>query len=178
VKTNPLPPQPVDPTAYQDWGDPRAYQMSVATGECAGEVVSAADFGFTAAETIAFEASVLLDEGNYHLADQKAYEAMLKAAHTLVQLEWLDVPTDNQKVIVGEFRKRFVDTNIFLDKYHGNQFSNYLLNRFENGPDARYTKDTAHKLIEEANLFIDAAHKAHAKWQQNLNVLTAPVATA
>ena len=28
------------------------------------------------------------------------------------------------------------------------------------GPDERYTKDTAHKLIEEANLFIDAAHKA------------------
>ncbi|MGB7159993.1 MAG: hypothetical protein WBD40_18145 [Tepidisphaeraceae bacterium] len=174
VKTNPLPPQPTDPGMYQDWGDPRAYQMSVATGECAGEVISLADFGFTAAETIAFEASTLLDEGNYHLADQRAYEAMLKAAHTLVQLEWLDTPTDNEKLIVDEFRKRFVDTNIFLDKYHGNQFSNYLLNRFENGPDARYTKDTAHKLIEEANLFIDAAHKARAKWQQNLNVLNVP----
>jgi hypothetical protein len=61
-----------------------------------------------------------------------------------------------------------------VDKYHGNQFSNYLLNRFENGPDPRFTKDTAHKLIEEANLFIDASHKAHAKWQQNLNVLNVP----
>ena len=29
----------------------------------------------------------------------------------------------------------------------------------------RYTADTAHKLVEEANLFIDASHKAHAKWQ-------------
>src|SRR5918993_925069 len=170
TKTNPLPPQPVDPTMYQDWGDPRAYQMSVATGECAGEVVTAADFGFTAAETLAFEASTLLDEGNYHLADQRAYEAMLKAAHTLVQLEWLDAPTDD-RVIVEEFRKRFVHTKVFWDKYHANQFSNYLFNRFEHGPDARFTKDTAHKLIEEANLFIDAAHKAHATWQQKLNVL-------
>jgi sulfite reductase (ferredoxin) len=174
TKTNPLPPQTVDPTMYQDWGDPRAYQMNVAMGECAGEVVSLADFGFTAAETIAFEASTLLDDGNYHLADQRAYEAMIKAAHTLVQLEWLDAPMDNDKLIVDEFRKRFVDSGIFVDKYHGNQFSNYLFNRFENGPDARYTKDTAHKLTEEANLFIDAAHKAHQKWQQNLNVLNVP----
>ncbi len=170
AKTTPLPPQPVDPTAYQDWGDPRAYQMSVAMGECAGEVITLADFGFTAAETLAFESSLLLDDGNYHAADQRAYEAMLKAAHTLVQLEWLDAPTD-EKTVVEEFRKRFVDTKIFLDKYHGNQFSNYLFNRFEHGPDARFTKDTAHKLIEEANLFIDAAHKAHAQWQQKLNVL-------
>jgi sulfite reductase (ferredoxin) len=178
VKTNPLPPQPVDPTMYQDWGDPRAYQMNVTTGECAGEIVSLADFGFTAAETMACEASVLLDEGNYHTADQRAYEAMLKAAITLVQLEWPDAPMDNEKLTIDEFRKRFVDSGIFVDKYHGNQFSNYLLNRFENGPDTRYTKDTAHKLIEEANLFIDAAHKAHAKWQQKLNVLAAPSALA
>ena len=27
-----------------------------------------------------------------------------------------------------------------------------------------YTADTARKLIEEANLFIDAAHKANAKF--------------
>jgi hypothetical protein len=85
---------------------------------------------------------------------------------------------DNEKLTIDEFRKRFVDSGIFVDKYHGNQFSNYLLNRFENGPDTRYTKDTAHKLIEEANLFIDAAHKAHAKWQQKLNVLAAPSALA
>ena len=34
------------------------------------------------------------------------------------------------------------------------------------GPDTRYTKDTAHKLIEEANLFIDAAHKCDLKIRQ------------
>ena len=81
-------------------------------------------------------------------------------------------------MIVEGFRKRFVDTKIFWDTYHANQFSNYLFNRFENGPDTRYTKDTAHKLIEEANLFIDASHKAHAKWQQKLNVLAGGATTA
>ena len=69
-----------------------------------------------------------------------------------------------------EFRKRFVDTKIFWDTYHADQFSRYLFVRHE-GPDARYTKETAHKLIEEANLFIDAAHKAHAKVQASMNVL-------
>ena len=31
--------------------------------------------------------------------------------------------------------------------------------------DTRFNRDTAHKLVEEANLFIDAAHKCHAKVQ-------------
>ena len=63
-------------------------------GECAGEVVSLAEFGFTEAETEAFEAQLLLDDGKYQEADEKAYEAMLTAARTLVQLQWLDVPND------------------------------------------------------------------------------------
>jgi sulfite reductase (ferredoxin) len=87
-----------------------------------------------------------------------------------VQLEYLDAPTD-PAYVVEEFRKRFVDTKVFWHRQHANQFSNYLLNRHENGPDTRYTRDTASKLVEEANLFIDAAHQAHAAWQQKMNVL-------
>ena len=77
--------------------------------------------------------------------------------------------------MIAEFRARFVDTKVFHHRQHHNQFSNYLLNRFENGPDERFTRDTASKLVEEANLFIDAAHQAHAAWQQKLNVLKEPV---
>ena len=62
-------------------------------------------------------------------------------------------------------------------KYHGDQFSNYLFNRFES-PDTRYTKETAHKIVEEANLFIDAAHQAHAAWQQKMHILKEPAAAA
>jgi sulfite reductase (ferredoxin) len=173
TKVTPLPPPAQDSSPYTDWGDPRQYVMDVATGECAGEVVSLADFGFTAAETEAFEAQLLLDAGRFQEADNRAYEAMLKAAHTLVRLEWPDAPTD-PKVVVDEFRKRFVDTKIFWHRQHANQFSNYLVNRHENGPDPRFTRDTASKLVEEANLFIDAAHQAHAAWQQKLNVLKEP----
>ena len=142
VKTAPAPAHAVDPGFYTDWGDPRQYIMNVAMGECAGEVVSLADFGFTAAETEAFEAQLLLDDGKFHEADNRAYEAMLRAAHTLVRLEWLDAPTD-PKTVVEEFRKRFVDTKVFWHRQHANQFSNYLVNRHENGPDPRFTRDTA-----------------------------------
>jgi sulfite reductase (ferredoxin) len=160
-----VPPRSEDATVYTDWGDPREFTIGdMGVGECAGEVVSLAQFGFSQAESEAFESSIALDEGKYKEADDKAYQAMLTAAKTLVQEQFLDVPTD-PNTIVNEFKTRFVDTQIFWDKYHGDQFSRYLFVRHE-GPDTRYTKDTAHKLIEEANLFIDASHKCYAKLQE------------
>jgi sulfite reductase (ferredoxin) len=153
-----------DPSFYSDWGDPREFTIGdMGVGECAGEIVSLAQFGFTQAESEAFEAQLLLDAGQFKQADDKAYHAMLTAARTLVQLEWLDVP-DDANVIAEEFRKRFVEPKLFWDTYHHGQFANYLFLRHE-GADTRYTADTAHKLVEEANLFIDAAHKCHAKVQ-------------
>jgi len=153
------------PDLYTDWGDPRQYTIGdMGVGECAGEVVSLASFGFTQAETEAFESTLFLDAEQYQQADDRAYKAMLTAAKTLVQLEWMDVP-DDANVIVREFKSRFVDTQIFWDRFHADQFSRYLFVRHE-GPDTRYTNDTAHKLVEEANLFIDAAHKAHIAWQE------------
>jgi sulfite reductase (ferredoxin) len=166
----PVPAHSVDASYYTDWGDPRQYTIGdMAMGECAGEVISPAQFGFTMAETEAFEASTLLDEGKYREADELAYRSMLTAARTLVQLQWLDAPSE-PNTVVTEFRNRFVETKLFWDTYHGDQFSRYLFNRHE-GADQRYTAETAHKLVEEANLFIDAAHKCHAKWQQSMNVV-------
>jgi sulfite reductase beta subunit-like hemoprotein/uncharacterized protein (UPF0332 family) len=153
-----------DPSFYSDWGDPREFTIGdMGVGECAGEIVSLAQFGFTQAESEAFEAQLLLDAGQFQAADEKAYQAMLTAARTLVQLQWLDVPGD-PSVIVEEFRRRFVEPKLFWDTYHHGQFANYLLARHE-GADLRFTQDTAHKLVAEANLFIDAAHKCHAKVQ-------------
>jgi sulfite reductase (ferredoxin) len=172
----PVPPHAQDPSFYSDWGDPREFTIGdMGVGECAGEVVSLAQFGLTQAETEAFEAQLLLDDAEFRAADERAYQAMLTAARTLVQEQWLDVPGDPETV-VNEFRTRFVEPKIFWDTYHAGQFANYLFARHE-GADARYTRDTAHKIVEEANLFIDAAHKAHAKYQQSLNVLK-PVAAA
>lgn len=160
-KFTPVPPRAEDASMYTDWGDPREFSIGdIGVGECAGEVVSLAQFGFAQAESEAFEAQLLLDDKKFNDADDRAYKAMLTAAKTLVQEQWLDVP-DDANVIVNEFRTRFVDTKLFYDTYMHNQFNNYLFLRHE-GADTRYTADTAHKLVEEANLFIDAAHKCFA----------------
>ena len=172
-----VPPHAVDASFYSDWGDPREFTIGdMGTGECAGEVVSLTEFGFTAAESDAFEAQLLLDEGQYQKADERAYGAMLTAAKTLVQLQLPDPPSDPD-AIVREFRSRFVETKLFWDTYHHGQFANYLINRHE-GADARFTRETAHKTVDEATLFIDAAHKAYAGYQQSLNVLNAAVPPA
>jgi sulfite reductase (ferredoxin) len=163
-----VPPHQVSPEYYTDWGDPREFTIGdMGTGECAGEVISLADFGFTDAESKAFEAQLLLDEGQFQKAEDLAYQAMLVAARTLVQLQWQDVP-NTPDTIINEFRTRFVDTQIFWHKQHHSQFSNYLFNRHSEGPDPRYTRDTVAKLVEETNLFIDASHQAHAKFQATL----------
>lgn len=170
-KFTPVPAHTENPDFYSDWGNPRQYTIGdLGMGECAGEVVSLAAFGFSQAEAEAFEAQLLLDDKKFKEADDKAYTVMLRAAHTLVQLQWLDVPWD-ANVIVNEFRARLVDTKIFWDTFHADQFSRYLFVRHENGPDTRYTVDTVHKIVEEATLFIDAAHKAHAKYQASLSAV-------
>lgn len=160
-----VPPHQVDASYYSDWGDPREFTIGdMGVGECAGEIVSMAEFGFTDAESKAFEAQLLLDEGQFRKAEDLAYQAMLTAARTLVQLQFQDVP-NTPDAIVEEFRARFVEPKIFWDTYHHGQFANYLFNRHAEGPDERYNRDTVHKIVEEANLVIDAAHKAHAKYQ-------------
>jgi sulfite reductase (ferredoxin) len=159
-----VPPHSEDARFYSDWGDPREFTIGdMGVGECAGEIVTTVQFGFTQAESEAFEAQLLLDSGQYQAADAEAFKAMITAARTLVQMQWMDVPADPD-VVVREFRTRFVEPKLFWDTYHHDQFSRYLFQRHE-AADTRYTRDTAHKLVEEANLFIDAAHKCHAKVQ-------------
>ena len=164
-KFAPVPAHKDDASFYTDWGDPREFTIGdMGTGECAGEVISLSQFGFTQAESEVFEAQLLLDAGQFKAADERAYQAMLIAAKTLVQIQWLDVP-DDPNIIVEEFRKRFVDTKLFWDTYAADKFSRYLFARHE-GADIRFTRDSAHMLIEEANLFIDAAHKCDLKIRQ------------
>ena len=170
----PVPAHKDDASFYTDWGDPREFTIGdLGVGECAGEIVSLSQFGFTQAEAEAFEAQLLLDAGQYQAADEKAYQAMLTAAKTLVQIQWLDVPDDAQ-VIATQFRERFVDTKIFWDRFAADQFSKYFFARVE-GPDTRYTAETAHKLIEETNLFIDAAHKCDLALRQQTAQLMSTV---
>ncbi len=159
----PVPPHDQKPEFYSDWGDPREFSLGdMAAGEGAGEVVDIAMLGFSQAESNAFEAHLALEAGDYAKADEYAYRAMQKAAETLVRQVNRDAEAD---AIGDEFRTRFMDTERFYDRFARDQFGNYYLNRIAGGPVAANAEAT-HQLIEEAQLFIDAAHACHIRMQQ------------
>lgn len=151
-----------DRTLYSDWHDPREFTINdMGVGECAGEVVDLIDFDLQAAEALAFEAQLALEEGDVRTADETAYRAMLKAAWALVRTEFYDV-SDNPAEIVSEFRGRFHDTERFHDKYAGGKFAQYLFHRHEDRS-RQYTREAAEHLVAEANLFIEAAHACQGR---------------
>lgn len=151
-----------NPEYYSDWGDPREFGIGdIGVGECAGEVVSLFSIEVARAEAELFDAMIALDEKNYKLADQRAYNAMILAARALLRGQLVDI-TDDPNVIVNQFRTRFYDTQLFFDKYAKGKFAEYLFDRHEN-PNPNPNEDLAHKQIEEANLFIEAAHAADAR---------------
>ena len=65
--------------------------------------------------------------------------------------------SEDPDTVVEEFRKRFYDTELFHDKYARGKFARYLFHRHES-PAQEHTAEQAHRLIEEAQLFIEAAH--------------------
>ncbi len=149
------------PEFYSDWGDPREFTLGdMGVGECAGEVVSLAEFDLAAAEAQVFEAQLLMEEGNYSRADDLAYHAMLLAAKGLIKTEFIDI-TDDPNDIVREFRTRFFDTRLFFDKYAGGKFAMYLFRRHD-AVSQHATAESARQLIEEAQLFLEASHACQA----------------
>jgi sulfite reductase (ferredoxin) len=158
-----VPPYAEDRTLYSDWRDPREFTLSdLGVGECAGEVVSRIDFDLQEAERQAFEAQLALDDGQYELADKIAYRSMLEAAHGLVKTQLYDCPSD-PNAVVEEFRRRFYDTQLFFDRFAGGKFAQFLFARHDERDTRKYTKESAHHLVEEAQLFIEAAHACHGR---------------
>ena len=150
-----------NPEFYSDWGDPREFTLGdMGIGECAGEVVSLAEFDLAAAEAQVFEAQLKLEEDDCSKADELAYHAMLLAAKGLIKTEFIDV-TDNPDDIVREFKERFFDTELFFDKYAGGKFAMYLFRRHKRESRAA-TPESARQLIEEAQLFLEASHACQA----------------
>ena len=145
---------------FSDCGDPREYSIDdIGVGECAGEVVSSIEFDLAAAEREVFEAQLLLERGDAQSAGQTAYNSMLHAAKALVKTEHWDV-RDDAEGIVGEFRKRFYDTEKFFDPFAGGKFAQYLFVAHEKAG-VPYSPETAHHLVEEAQLFIEASHSCY-----------------
>lgn len=149
-----------DRSFFQDWGDPREYTLSdMGTGECAGEVMSPVDFELAAAERELFEAQVAMEAGQVAQAGQSAYRSMLRGAKALVKIESAAVGDDPAQ-IVREFRARFYDTQKFFDPFAGGKFAHYLFSAHEKSGEP-YTPDSTRYLIDEAQLFIDAAHSCY-----------------
>ena len=157
-----IPGHEADRSYYSDWGDPREFTLAdMGIGECAGEVVSQAEFALAASERELFEAQLLLDAGRSQEAVKAAYASMLRAAQGLVKDQNPSVSEDENQ-IVGEFRTRFVDTQLFWDKYAGGKFAEYLFKAKEFiGAGKTADADRAVQLLQEAQLFIDAAHECH-----------------
>jgi sulfite reductase (ferredoxin) len=86
---------------------------------------------------------------------------MLTAARALVLHEFPDVGNDPNQ-IVSEFRKRFYDTQLFWDPFAGGKFANYLFSAYER-THLGSSEESSRYLIDEAQLFIDAAHSCYNK---------------
>lgn len=151
---------PRDRSFFQDWGDPREYTLSdMGIGECAGEVVSSVEFDLADAERQLFEAQVAMEAGNIDQAGKTAYRSMVQAAKALVKIESSGI-ADDPALIVREFRARFYDTQKFFDPFAGGKFAHYLFSAHDRAGEP-YTRDSTRYLIDEAQLFIDAAHSCY-----------------
>jgi len=150
------------PDYFSDWGDSRVYTIDdIGVGECAGEVVSLFSMEISKAESTQFEALLALDDGDYQLADEQAYKAMVMAARALVRTKHLDVG-DDYDTIVDEFRSRFYDTELIYDRFAKGKFARYLFKRHEGTP-KRINEDYAHQIIDETQLFIENVHTAEQR---------------
>jgi sulfite reductase (ferredoxin) len=67
---------------------------------------------------------------------------------------------DDPDVIVSEFRARFYDTQKFFDPFAGGKFAHYLFAAHRKSGET-YSPDYTRYLIDEAQLFIDAAHSCY-----------------
>ena len=156
----PVPAYEQDSSFYRDWGDTREFTIGdMGKGECAGEVVPLAYFELSACERELFEAHIHHDDGDFEKAYGTAFRAMVHAAKALVKSQWLDVPEDAD-VVVEEFRKRFVDTELFFDTYAKDKFARYLL-RMHETPVTEFREEISFRAIEEAGLFIEAAYACY-----------------
>ena len=163
------PADPKDRSFFSDWGDPREYTLGdMGVGECAGEVVSSVEFDLAAAEREVFEAQIALESGEIEKAGQTAYHSMIHAARALVKISYPNI-SDDPVQIIGEFRTRLYDTQKFWDPYAGGKFANYLFDAHQKA-DQAYTGDSSRYLIDEAQLFIDAAHSCYNKMGTTVGV--------
>lgn len=161
-----VPTHEADSSFYTDWGDVREFATSdIGKGECAGEVVSLVDMGLKQADREVFEAQVSFDGGQFEQAASQALGSMLRAAQALIKGKNPDISED-AKDITHEFKKNFIDNQLFFDPFAGDKFANYLFRAQAKGTDG-LTEEQVHHRIEEAQLFIEAAYACNVRMSFN-----------
>lgn len=157
-----MPPYEADPSLYSDWGDPREFTTGdLGHGECAGAVVSAIEFQLAACEREVFEAQLQLEKAHVAEASRQAYESMLHGASALLEYKGIPFRAEADE-IAAKFRAEFVETRLFWSRFTGGALANYFFKAHENAGSER-TAETAHQLIEEAQLFIEASHDCYGR---------------
>jgi sulfite reductase (ferredoxin) len=157
-----IPDHEEDASLYTDWSDTREFTTGdMGKGECAGEIVPLIEVELQGSERESFEAQIHMDGGDYSAAYDSAFASMLHAAKALVKTQFLDIPEDADQ-IVSEFRSRFIETELFHDRAAGAKFANYLFRHHEE-PVENPSSEVAHQIIEEAQLYIEAAHACYGR---------------
>jgi sulfite reductase (ferredoxin) len=160
-----VPSRAEDASFYADWGDPREYSIGdLGVGECAGEVVPFVEFGLAESEREVFEAQLSLDKGDADRAVALAYQSMISAAKALTRSVNQNIK-DDADAVVAEFKSRLVETKIFNDPFAGDKFAQYLFH-VHGQPLGGLSPELAHQRVEEATLFIEAAHACYGRMSE------------
>ena len=86
---------------------------------------------------------------------------MLHGAAAL--LRWKNFVFDeNPDGIVASFRANLYDTELIFDPFRGGSLAHYFFRAHEHAGQP-YTGETAHRLIEETQLFLEACHACYGR---------------
>lgn len=150
------------PDLYRDWGDVRVYTIGdIGVGECAGEVISPSQFAFAEAERLIFEAQLALDENNADLAGAHALSAMVHAARAAC-LKRKPLLSSSPEAVGKAFDRLLGESGEFDAASPGGRFSRHYI-RARQAATHGLTLQEARQRVEEAQLFIDAAHAYETK---------------
>lgn len=154
------------PDFYRDWGDVRVFTTGdIGVGECAGEVISPSEFAFAESERLIFEAQLALDEGQPDLAATRALSAMVHAARAAC-LKLQPTLSQSPEAVGVTFDRLLGTTGEFDAASPGARFSRHYV-RARQEPASGLTFARARQRVEEAQLFIDAAHAYETKAGMN-----------
>ena len=162
---------------YSDWGDPRQYTTGdMGVGECAGEIVPFVQFGLAAAERVAFDAQLKLDRAPTQEAADLAYSAMLEAAKALTR-----EPLPEPRRRPGRGRARVQEApgrDAALPRsVRGRQVRALPVPRArQRGEELQ--PEQARQRVQEAQLFIEAAHACVERIDKMNAAAQAPAAPA